>query len=249
MNTTPKLSLTSNCLERSTRPQIACGSSLQESPESLESNQHKVQWAARCWKTLGILSLCQIRGPLLRQGLRELFPKVQKSNSVCHAVQSRPFVPNLYCTSAILHRCIEAVLVLALLIFFFVEKKRKICATRHLDFLIRLAVLFARLQIRESSLGPLRPERSFRCPASTPTVGLAMCSNKLLARLPQLMNVRQIAMLWVLGDVRCHRESDPTKRIIVLNCMFLILSQASRGFLPQGALRVHRAAGDSQFKL
>ena len=109
----------------------------------------------------------------------------------------------------------EAVLVMALLIQF-LFLKRKICATRNLDFLIRLAVQFARLKIRESSLGPLRPEKSFRCPAFTPTVGLAMCGDKLLARLSQLMNVRQIAMLWVLGDVRCaktinHRVTDPTK--------------------------------------
>ena len=81
-----------------------------------------------------------------------------------------------------------------------------------------------------------------------------MCSTKLLDRLPQLMHVRQIAMLWVLGGVRCakptnHRVTDPTKRIIVLNCLLLILSQASREFLPQGALRVHRAAGDSMLKL
>ena len=81
-----------------------------------------------------------------------------------------------------------------------------------------------------------------------------MYGNKLLTRLPQLMNVKQIAMLWVLGDVHCaktfnHQVTDPTKRIILLNCLLLILSQASREFLPQGALRVHRAAGDSKFKL
>ena len=57
----------------------------------------------------------------------------------------------------------------------------------------------------------------------------------MVTRLPQLMNVRQIAMLWVLGDVRCaktinHRLTDI--RIIVLKCLFLILSQASREFLP-----------------
>ena len=217
MNTNPNLSLISNCLERSTRPQIACGSSLQtslESLESLESNQHKAQWAARCWKMLASPLAASTHGPLLRQGLRELFLKVQEFDSVCHSVQSRPFAPKLFGTSAIQHRCIEAVLVLALLIPYLL--KRKICATRHLDFLIRLAVLFVRLQIRESSLGPLRPERSFRCPAFTPTVGLAMYGNKLLTRLPQFMNVRQISMLWVLGDVRCaktfnHRVTDPTK--------------------------------------
>ena len=102
--------------------------------------------------------------------------------------------------------------------------ERKIWATRHLDFLIRLAVLFARLQVRESTLGPLRLERSFRCPAFAPTLGLAMCSNMFLARPPQLMNVRQIAMLWVSGDVHCanttnHRVTDPTKRAFVLDCL------------------------------
>ena len=115
----------------------------------------------------------------------------------------------------------------------------------------RLPVLVARLQIRESTLGPLRPERSFRCPAFALTVGLAMCSNKMLARLPQLMNVRQIAMVWVSRDVRYaktinHRVTDPTKRSIVLNCLFLILSQTSFEFLSQSTLRVHRAAGDGQ---
>ena len=55
------------------------------------------------------------------------------------------------------------------------------CSTRHLAFLIRLAVLLGRLQIRESTLGPLRLERSFRCPAFAPTVGLATCRNKLSA--------------------------------------------------------------------
>ena len=33
---------------------------------------------------------------------------------------------------------------------------RKMCATRHHDLLIRLTVLFARLQIRESTLGPFK---------------------------------------------------------------------------------------------
>ena len=81
-----------------------------------------------------------------------------------------------------------------------------------------------------------------------------MCSNKLLDRLPQHMNVRQIAMLWVLGGVRCaktinQRVTNPTKRIIVLNGLFLILSQASREILLQSALRVHSAAGDSMLIL
>ena len=167
VNTDPKLSLISKCLERSTRPQIACGPSLQESLESLE---HKVQWAAAAERRLRFLSPCQIHGSLLRQSLRELFPKVQEFDNVCHAVRLVHLLPKLCGTSAKKkkHRCIEAVLALALLIPFL--SKRKMCATRHLDFLIRLAVLSARLQFRESTLGPLRPERSFRCPAFTPTV-------------------------------------------------------------------------------
>ena len=61
-----------------------------------------------------------------------------------------------------------------------------------------------------------------------------MCSNKLLDRLHQLMNVRQIAMLWVLGGVRCaktinHRVTNPTKRIIVLKLRVKFCSKALFG--------------------
>ena len=178
MSTNPKLSLISNCLER---PQIACGSSLQESPESpesLESNQHKVQWAARCWKTLAIplavsntWPTSQTRSPRERsEGTRiRLCLSCCSVSSICpQALWHERNITSLHWS-----RLGNAPLIPYLF-------KRTICATRHLDFLIRLAVMFARLQIRESTLGPLRPERNFRCPAFTPTGGLAMCSNKLL---------------------------------------------------------------------
>ena len=90
----------------------------------------------------------------------------------------------------------------------------------------------------------LRPDRRFPCPGFAPTVGFAMCCNKFLARLPQLMNNKQLAMNridWTfgfLGYVRCaktinHRVNDPTKRTIMLNCLFLIWSQNSQQFVPR----------------
>ena len=60
--------------------------------------------------------------------------------------------------------------------------------------------------------GPTPPRKKLSLPSLKTRPWASQC---VLARLPQLMNVRQIAMFLVLGEVRCaktisHRVTDPT---------------------------------------
>ena len=124
-------------LERSTHPHIARGSSLQE---SFVSNEHKLHWAVRRWKTLGDSSRCvkyvahfSVSVNSLRR-YKNSTPSVMPFNLV-------HLPPTHGGPSAIQHRCIKSSWSWPFLITHVLV--RKTCDTRHLDFLMRLAVLFA----------------------------------------------------------------------------------------------------------
>ena len=131
--------------------QIACGSALQE---SLEWNRHKVQWAVRCWETLAIpLAVSNAWPASQTRSSVHSFRRYKNSTrsvtpfSLVHVLPS--YVARAQCNIATLKPSWSRPS--SPHIFF---KDRSVPRDTSASS-IRLAVLFARLQIRVSTLGPL----------------------------------------------------------------------------------------------